>query len=197
MRRAEFERQALEHLESVHRFARHLCRRADEAEDIVQEVYVKAFRPRVIRSFRPELGGMRAWLLRIARNCVLARAERDRRRRALHGALAAESPRPESSPEAPAGAGLADFDWERVDERLKSAIDELSDEHREILLLWGVEGLKYREIADILEVPLGTVMSRLHRARAEVTARLLRDPQAISQLGLKLQGGRVATGGTP
>jgi len=52
-----------------------------------------------------------------------------------------------------------------LDGRIKAAVDELSVEHREVLMLWGVEGMKYREIADVTGVPIGTVMSRLHRAR--------------------------------
>ena len=64
------------------------------------------------------------------------------------------------------------MDWEHVDDRLKAAIDRLKPEYRSVLLLWGVEGLKYREIADIQDVPIGTVMSRLHRARTILSEEL-------------------------
>ncbi|MEO0587556.1 MAG: sigma-70 family RNA polymerase sigma factor, partial [Planctomycetota bacterium] len=67
---------------------------------------------------------------------------------------------------------LASLDWEQVDDRLKAAVQELPDHYREVLLLWAVEGLKYREIADVLGVALGTVMSRLYRARAILTEKL-------------------------
>ena len=59
-----------------------------------------------------------------------------------------------------------------LDGRLKSAIETLRPDYRTVLLLWGVEGLKYREIAEIVDVPIGTVMSRLHRARSTLAAQL-------------------------
>ena len=67
---------------------------------------------------------------------------------------------------------LQTLDGEYVDERLKHAIDELLDSYRQVLLLWAVEGLKYHEIADVLEVPLGTVMSLLYRARGMLNGKL-------------------------
>jgi RNA polymerase sigma-70 factor (ECF subfamily) len=67
---------------------------------------------------------------------------------------------------------LASMDWEQVDERLKAAIEELPVHYREVLLLWAIEGLKYREWAEVLDIALGTVMSRLYRARAILSARL-------------------------
>jgi DNA-directed RNA polymerase specialized sigma24 family protein len=65
-------------------------------------------------------------------------------------------------------------DWpqEKLDDRLKAAIDKLPDHYREVLLLWAIEGLKYREVAEVLDVPLGTVMSRLYRARAILSEQL-------------------------
>jgi len=67
---------------------------------------------------------------------------------------------------------LEHLDWEMVDDRLKHAIDGLPDHYREVLLLWAVEGLKYREVADVLGVALGTVMSRLYRARGILSKEL-------------------------
>jgi DNA-directed RNA polymerase specialized sigma24 family protein len=66
------------------------------------------------------------------------------------------------------------MNWDHVDATITSALGRLSPEYREVLLMWGVEGLKYREIAAILAVPIGTVMSRLHRARQSVSADLVR-----------------------
>ncbi len=60
------------------------------------------------------------------------------------------------------------IDWEQVDERLKNAVDGLPPAYRAVLLMWAVEGLKYREIARIIDAPVGTVMSRLHRARQAI-----------------------------
>ena len=78
-----------------------------------------------------------------------------------------------SAPDEAAPAwNLASLDWEQVDERLKAAIERLRPEYRTVLLLWGVEGLKYRQIAEIQDIPIGTVMSRLHRARSILTSQL-------------------------
>jgi len=86
----------------------------------------------------------------------------------LHGAVD-ESARPDEP--APAW-NLESLDWEHVDERIKAAIEGLRPEYRTVLLLWGVEGLKYREIAEIEAVPIGTIMSRLHRARSILAEQL-------------------------
>ena len=86
----------------------------------------------------------------------------------LHGA-ADEGPRPDEPTPA---WNLQSMQWEHVDERLKEAIERLRPEYRTVLLLWGVEGLKYREIAEIEDIPIGTVMSRLHRARSILSNQL-------------------------
>ena len=82
---------------------------------------------------------------------------------------------------------LASLDWEQVDERLKAAIEELPAHYREVLLLWAIEGLKYRELAEVLDVALGTVMSRLYRARAILSARL-RDMAAEAGIAIDKPG---------
>ncbi|HLO41595.1 MAG TPA: sigma factor-like helix-turn-helix DNA-binding protein, partial [Phycisphaerales bacterium] len=80
------------------------------------------------------------------------------------------------------------MDWEHVDDRLKRAIDRLSPEFREVLLLWSVEQLKYREIAEILNVRIGTVMSRLFRARQFLADALRKDASARDQWRLAESG---------
>jgi RNA polymerase sigma-70 factor (ECF subfamily) len=162
--RARFESLALEHLEAVYRMALQLARHPDEAADLVQETYLKALR--VADRFEERGGGIRPWLLKILHNAFYTRLGRAKRRPALMEdlpeALAAE--RPPGQPE-PAW-DLSTMDWEHVDDELLAAIMQLRPEYRTVLLLWGVEGLKYREIAEVQDVPIGTVMSRLHRARA-------------------------------
>lgn len=192
MDRNEFEQQALDHLDAVYRMAFHLARRPDEAEDIVQEVYARAFRPAAIEGFRDNSaeggGGIRAWLFTICHNVFYSRIKREARQPASGGGLpdapAAERP-PEEFPSYWHGRPL---DPEHLDSALRDALEELKPEFREVLLMWGVEGLKYREIAAILEVPIGTVMSRLHRARKLVGDRLLGDPGTVSRLGLRPGG---------
>jgi RNA polymerase sigma-70 factor (ECF subfamily) len=189
MDRNEFEQQALEHLDAVYRMAFHLARRPDEAEDIVQEVYARAFRPASVEGFRDSTpeggGGMRAWLFTICHNVFYSRIKREARQPTTGGGFPeapSDEPRPDEPPPQWDGQPL---DPEHIDSVLRDALDELKPEYRQVLLMWGVEGLKYREIAAILDVPIGTVMSRLHRARKLVGDRLMADPEAVSRLGLR------------
>lgn len=163
MERTRFETLALEHMDSVYRMAMQLTREPNDAADLVQETYLRALRSS--EGFEEKGGGIRAWLFTILHNTFYSKVKRAKRGPVsvdeFYGAESAER-----GPEQPPAAwNLASFDWEHVDERLKAAVGELKTEQRETLLLWGVEGLKYREIADITGVPIGTVMSRLHRAR--------------------------------
>ncbi len=163
MDRATFEKLAVEHLDAVHRMALQLAKQPDVAADLVQETYLKALRASA--TFEERGKGIRAWLFTILHNTFYSDLRKGQRRPTAVGEFF-EASDTESAPEdAPPAWDLASLDWEHVDDRLKQAIDDLSPEHREVLLLWGVEGLKYREVGEILGVPLGTVMSRLHRAR--------------------------------
>lgn len=163
MERKKFENLSLEHLDAVYRMALQLSRHPDEASDLVQETYLKALGASA--RYVEQGGGMRPWLFKILHNVFYTRLERAKRASTLaEEADVAQSTQPGPDEPLPAWS-LADLDWEHVDERLKTAIDNLKTDYREVLLLWGVEGLKYREIADILAIPIGTVMSRLHRAR--------------------------------
>lgn len=178
MNRTEFEQLALSHLDAMHRMAYTLTRHPDAAADLVQEAYLLAFR--AWRSFErreglparegetPASASMRAWLFRILHNAHFTAGRRSKRAPLLSDTVDAGAHEGHSPHDDAPAWGLRDLDWQRVDARLKNAIDSLSDEHRAVLLLWGVEGMKYREIAEITGVPLGTVMSRLHRARRTV-----------------------------
>lgn len=164
MDRLEFEDLALPHLDAMFRMAMQLARHPDEAADLVQETYLKALR--FAERYEEQGGGIRPWLFKILHNVFYTRLAQARRHAAPVENLAqAEADDP--APDEPGPAwNLASLDWEHVDDRLKAAIAELKPEYRSVLLLWGVEGLKYREIATIQEVPIGTIMSRLHRARS-------------------------------
>ncbi|MFW5652988.1 MAG: sigma-70 family RNA polymerase sigma factor [Planctomycetota bacterium] len=163
MDRKEFEDRALEYLDAVYRMALQLARHPDEASDLVQETYLKALKASA--NFEEQGGGIRPWLFKILHNVFYSWAARQKRGPisidAFHDQAGSES----LPDEPPPAWNPATLDWEHVDQRLKTAIEGLSTEYREVLLLWGVEGLKYRQIAHILDVPIGTVMSRLHRAR--------------------------------
>lgn len=163
MERQQFETLALEQLDAVYRMAMQLSRHPDEASDLVQETYLKALR--ASDRYQEQGGGIRPWLFKILHNVFYTRVSKAKRQTALPEEESTEALGP-APDEAPPAWNLADLDWDHVDERIKLAIERLKPEYRSVLLLWGVEGLKYREIADIQDVPIGTVMSRLHRARS-------------------------------
>jgi RNA polymerase sigma-70 factor (ECF subfamily) len=162
--RSEFEKLSLEHLDAVYRMALQLAKHPDEASDLVQETYLRALKSSA--GFEEKGGGVRSWLFTILHNVFYTRAKRKARGPVSVGEFHEADGNTRQPDEAPPAWDLRSIDWEHVDGRLKGAIDALSEEHREVLLLWGVEGMKYREIAGVLGVPIGTVMSRLHRARA-------------------------------
>ncbi|MEZ6191888.1 MAG: sigma-70 family RNA polymerase sigma factor [Phycisphaerales bacterium] len=166
-----FRELALTEMDAVYRMAMHLARNPEDASDLVQETYLKAFKAE--GRFELREAGVRPWLFKILHNNFYTRVGRKNREPALSDDL---SYQPDSNNHSPGDAGpawdLSHLDWEQVDDRLKSAIHELPEHYREVLLLWAVEGLKYREVADVLDVPLGTVMSRLYRARSILTESL-------------------------
>jgi RNA polymerase sigma factor (sigma-70 family) len=164
-KRTRFEARVLPHLDAAHRLARWLSRSPGDADDIVQEAFMRAF-----RAFDTLRGpDARAWLLAIVRNCHLsARAERRRR---AHEPLTEEH---EAQPASAAAAAPPDPESASIerDERrmLARLIAALPEEQREVLLLRELEDMSYREIAEVAQVPIGTVMSRLARARAALKA---------------------------
>lgn len=190
MERAKFEQLALEHLDAVYRMACHLTRNPEAAEDLVQEVFVRALKPSAVERFEDRAegdptgtGGIRSWLFTICHNVFYSQAKRAGRAPAAVGDFFDEQSTEAGPDDPPPAWDRASFDWEQVDERLKSAVEGLREDYREVLLLWGVEGLRYREIAEILDVPIGTVMSRLHRARKLLAGELAEDGTA-AELGL-------------
>ena len=153
-RRRRFEAQALPHLDAAYNLARWLSRSPTDADDIVQDAMLRAFR--AFDGFRG--GDIKAWLLTIVRNCWLSAGKSTKRRG--HTSLDDhELTAPEDDPEA---AAIQTGTKRRLD----AMIAQLPEEFREVLVLREMEDLSYREIADITGVPIGTVMSRLARARA-------------------------------
>jgi RNA polymerase sigma-70 factor (ECF subfamily) len=155
--RKRFEELFLPHLDAAYNLARWIIRHDQDAQDVVQNAYVNAF-----KGFRRFRGGMngRAWLLTIVRNAAY-----DWLRRSA------------------SGEKLIPYDEERHADiismneaketptsddrmqRLELALERLSPEYREIIILYELEGLSYKELATALDIPVGTVMSRLSRAR--------------------------------
>ena len=168
-KRVRFEAQVLPHLDAAYRYARWLTRSSNNADDVVQEATLRAY-----RSFEDLRGADgKAWLLTIVRNCHLTASKQQQRRRFVplpeedeehSGAMMAETPDPETE--------AIHRDNQRTLQRLLAA---LPDEHREMLVLREIEDLDYREIAAITNLPIGTVMSRLARARAGLRTRWLHE----------------------
>ncbi|HSV16314.1 MAG TPA: sigma-70 family RNA polymerase sigma factor [Tepidisphaeraceae bacterium] len=165
----EFERLALAELDPLYRMARRLTRDSNRADDLVQETYARALRSR--DNFSLQQFGIKPWLLRIMYNLHLNRADRARR-----------EPQAVEDDALEAGANAANSDgadlpidpssFQAMDEQLVHALDDLPEDYRAIVLLWAVEELSYKEIATALDIPIGTVMSRLHRARHRLAEHL-------------------------
>jgi len=169
----EFEVEALRHLDALYRTALRMTRSEADAEDLVQETYIRAFR------FRDQftLGtNMKAWLFRILTNTFINTYRRKTAqpevtdldgidefslyRRMADDRAASSSPDPE-----------AELLKTVVDTEVTDALEELPERFRTTVLL-DVEGFSYKEIAEMLSIPIGTVMSRLHRGRKFLQKRL-------------------------
>ena len=160
-----FEELAMPLFDQLYNFAHWLTQNREEAEDLVQETYAKALKG--FSSF--QLGtNFRAWMYRILRNTFLT--SRTGLKVTMTVPLEPEEDGPELAVECVTPETIL---FERADrELLQSAIDELPGYFREILLLCEVEEMSYQEIAETLSIPVGTVMSRLSRARKGLRDRL-------------------------
>lgn len=166
-----FEELALPLLDSVYNFAHWLVQSQADAEDLVQETFLRAWRG--FRSFEPG-SNFRAWIFRILKNTFLsARSSAQRRGTVL---LNSEELLPELQANI-LGVDAMLIERARLD-AIRIAIERLPVIFREVLLLCDVEEASYREIAQILSIPMGTVMSRLARARRAVRQSLLLDTGA-------------------
>ena len=166
-KRLRFEAQALPHLDAAYNLARWLARSPADADDIVQEAMIRAY-----RAFDDVKGGrVKPWLLAIVRNCFFTAAARQNKERKViplidngrdsdTDAYVDETPDPEIA-------------LIRADEgrKLNRLISGLPQEFREVVVLREMEDLPYRDIAEIVGVPIGTVMSRLARGRAMLKER--------------------------
>jgi len=165
-KRARFEAEVLPHLDAALRFARWLSGSPSDAGDVAQEAILRAF-----RSFESLRGSdAKPWLLAIVRNCH-ASAFRQAQRRA-HVPLPEEHDEQDGEAMIAATPGPESLAIRADEERtLTRLLSTLPEEQREALVLKELEELSYREIAAVTKVPIGTVMSRLARARTALQAR--------------------------
>jgi RNA polymerase sigma-70 factor (ECF subfamily) len=156
--RDSFEQAAWPHRPSLYRAALRLARRSDLAEDLVQDTYLRAFR--AFHTFEPGTN-MRAWLFQIMRHVFINRyrAEKARGTEVEFGSV--EAVVEESVPNDPETKAMNAI----LPDELRRAMDELPRTFREAVEYAWLEELSYQEIADRLAVPIGTVMSRIHRGR--------------------------------
>jgi len=184
LRRGEFEALAFEHLGALHAFARRLTHDAADAEDLVQEALLKAFR--AFDGFQRG-SNAKAWLFRILKNTFITEWRKKKVRPTTvdfdvvadrHDALLDELQvlRLENPEEALDRAVLA--------EDVEDGLRDMATEYRLVVVLCLVQGFTYQEAADALEVPIGTVMSRLHRGRKFLQARLLEQARERGLAGL-------------
>jgi RNA polymerase sigma-70 factor (ECF subfamily) len=182
--RVRFEEEALDLADQVYRVARRMVSSREEAEDLMQETYARAFRS--WRSFQPGTN-LRAWLLRILTNLNIDRGRRVQRS-------------PDTQPLEEGDyflynkleeAGRGGSDQDRVVDRLSqddavSALSAVPHDFRDVIVLVDIGDFSYNEAAQILDIPVGTVMSRLHRGR-RILKRELAD-RAVAE-GISVEGG--------
>lgn len=174
--RKEFESLALEHIDALYRGALRMTSSPDEAEDLVQDVYVRA-----IRFYKQFQSGtnIRAWLFQILKNTYINRYRR-KSRRPSH--IAFDEPEFQSAEtqaldfhKTEQETPEAEYFNRLTAEAIEKALSEIPERFRRIVVLSDVEGFSYKEIAEIEACPLGTVMSRLYRARRMLQRVLIED----------------------
>jgi RNA polymerase sigma-70 factor (ECF subfamily) len=164
--RKQFESLALPHLHELYAVAMRYTRNPDDAQDLVQETFLRAYL--AWSSFLPG-SNCRAWLLRILTNGFINHYRKGRSRKAFAARSEAEHvallhDEKENAEEAMASHGLGD--------EVTRALDALDEDYRVVVVLADLEGLRYKDIAQILDCPVGTVMSRLFRARRQLEEKL-------------------------
>jgi RNA polymerase sigma-70 factor (ECF subfamily) len=175
-RSGSFEQVVLPHLDAAFNLARWLVRDAHDAEDIVQEAYLRAF-----KFFGGYQGGdARAWVLKIVRNTSYSFLQKNR-----PADLAEEFDEKIHTTTAEQPSAEAALLQSADSRMLREALDDLPVNYREVLVLRELEGMSYKEIADVMEVPIGTVMSGLSRGRSQLRDRLLRAREQEVHRGLR------------
>ena len=161
-----FEEVALEHMDLLYKSALYMSKNESDAQDLVQDTYLKAYR--FFDTFK-EGTNCRAWLLKILQNTFINVINHRKTQpetielseMEVNEAELSSDTRPEDL-----------IFWNLFDDDVAAAVDGLLDEYRTAVVLADVKGLSYKEIADVMDCPIGTVMSRLHRGRSLLKKRL-------------------------
>lgn len=195
-----FESALHDHFDLLYRVALRLTQNPQEAEDLCQEVVLLAWRGR--EGFTPGTS-MRAWLLKILNNQFIDIKRKAVRRHRHDIEVRAQADEPYQGEYKKESLNPEDTWLEQMlDDEVLAALDDLPEEHRLVVTLCDIEGLSYREIAETIERPVGTVMSRLHRARKQLQSALHdvaierglipgaeRDARVVDLDGYRKQGG--------
>lgn len=185
---ARFEEDALPLLDQLYGAALRMARNPADAQDLVQDTYMKAYQ--AFKSFQPG-SNLKAWMYRILTNTYINSYRKAQRRpsessademtdwqlvqSAQHDSVGLESAEVEALKHIP-------------DKRIQDALIELGEDYRMVVYYADVEGLPYKEIAEIMDTPIGTVMSRLHRGRKQLRTKL-KDVAAEYGIGMGLGSG--------
>lgn len=177
--RLDFEADALAHMDALYANALKLTRRPAEAEDLVQETFLKAYR---FHDHFERGTNLKAWLFRIQYNTFVNKYRRTTKEQAITQVLGEEG-QGNGGISGASMRGLLDAESSVMRpilaREIEQALSRLPLEHREVVLLADVEQLRYKEIAEVLGCPIGTVMSRLHRARKALQQDLLEHAMSL------------------
>ncbi len=181
-----FTEEAMPLLDQLYGGALRMTRNPQDAEDLVQETYLKAFK--AFDSFKPGTN-LKAWLYRIMTNTYI-NTYRKKQRRPLETSAEDVTDRQLYTTSSHDSIGLQSAEVEALknlpDKQIADAMNSLSDDYRMVVYYADVEGLAYKEIAEVMDIPLGTVMSRLHRGRKQLRE-LLKDVAKEQGIGLEEQ----------
>lgn len=166
----DFEREAVPHMDALYNFALKMTGDSDEADDLVQETYLKAFR--FFDKFEKGTN-CKAWLFRIMKNTYINKYRKETKEPDKVDYEDVENFYENVKPSSTDSAHLEKDIYDNLlDDELSEAINSLPEDFKTVVILCDIEGFTYEEIADFIDVPVGTVRSRLHRARKMLFTKL-------------------------